>query len=155
VPDTEKRRLLSAFLTAARTGDLDALEALFAEDIVSYSDGGGLARASRVPVVGRDRVARYVRAFAPRFWPGVEATPVEANGQPALLLRRDGAAFALLAVTAGPEGIEQLLWMMNPTKLGRLAGSGPRRRPTCHEWPACRVLPGDSARRRRTCDEYS
>src|SRR3984893_572386 len=36
----EQRRLLGAFIHAAQEGDLAALEGLFAEDVVSYSDGG-------------------------------------------------------------------------------------------------------------------
>ncbi|HEY0706434.1 MAG TPA: sigma-70 family RNA polymerase sigma factor, partial [Polyangia bacterium] len=46
----EQRRLLEAFLQAAQGGDRAGLEALFAADVVSYSDGGGVARAARVPV---------------------------------------------------------------------------------------------------------
>jgi len=36
----EQRRLLEAFISAAQQGDLAAFEALFAEDVISYSDGG-------------------------------------------------------------------------------------------------------------------
>src|SRR6201987_286538 len=52
----EQRRLLVAFVDAAQRGDLAALEALFAEDVVAYADGGGLVRAAGVPVSGRERV---------------------------------------------------------------------------------------------------
>jgi RNA polymerase sigma factor (sigma-70 family) len=38
----QQRRLLSAFVAAARSGDLAELETLFASDVVSSSDGGGL-----------------------------------------------------------------------------------------------------------------
>ena len=37
----EQRQLMEAFIAAAQTGDLAALERLFVEDIVSSSDGGG------------------------------------------------------------------------------------------------------------------
>jgi RNA polymerase sigma-70 factor (ECF subfamily) len=59
----EQRRLLTAFVSAAQTGDLEALERLFAEDVVSYSDGGGVVRASKFAVRGRVTVAKFVRAF--------------------------------------------------------------------------------------------
>ena len=61
VSEAEQRRLLTAFLSAAQTGDLEELEQLFAEDVVSYSDGGGMVRASKFPVVGRPTVAKFVR----------------------------------------------------------------------------------------------
>lgn len=118
VPQTEQRRLLTAFLTAAKTGDLAELERLFAEDVVSYSDGGGRVRASKFPVVGRMRVAKFVRAFHTHFWAGVEITEAATNGQPSVLLSKDGTTFAVITVITGARGIDQVLWMMNPDKLG-------------------------------------
>jgi RNA polymerase sigma-70 factor (TIGR02957 family) len=118
-----QQTFLSSFLSAARTGDLAALERLFAEDVVSYSDGGGVVRASRIPVVGRSRAARFVRAFAPRFWEGVETRMVEINGQPGAALSKDGTVFAVVNAAVSARGIEQLHWMMNPGKL-RGVGSG-------------------------------
>jgi RNA polymerase sigma-70 factor (TIGR02957 family) len=123
VTKSEQRRLLTAFLAAAKTGDLEELERLFAEDVVSYSDGGGLVRASKFPVVGRLRVAKFVRAFHTRFWNGVTITEADTNGQPSVLLSNGGTTFAVITVVAGAEGIEQVLWMMNPEKLGGVISS--------------------------------
>ena len=54
VSSNEQRRFLQAFIGAAQKGDLGGLEALFAEDVVSYSDGGRLVRAARFRfLVGR------------------------------------------------------------------------------------------------------
>lgn len=117
VPADEHRRLLTAFIAAAQTGNTDALEELFAQDVVSYSDGGGAVRASKFPVVGRHRVARYFHAFAERFWVGVTVEPIEANGRPAMRLRREGNVFAVVTVSATADGIDRLLWIMNPAKL--------------------------------------
>jgi RNA polymerase sigma-70 factor (ECF subfamily) len=118
VPPAEQRRLLTAFLSAAKTGDLVELERLFAEDVVSYSDGGGVVRASKFPIVGRMRVAKFVRAFHTHFWEGVQITEADTNGQPSVLLSKEGVTFAVLTVIAGAQGIDQVLWMMNPGKLG-------------------------------------
>ena len=117
----EQKRLLSAFLTAAQTGDLIALERLFTEDIVSYSDGGGAALAARIPVVGRGRVAKFVAAFSSHFWTDVDLRWVQANGQAGVELSRDSVPFTLLTVTASQSGIDHLLWMMNPSKLSAVA----------------------------------
>src|SRR5690348_12078445 len=59
VSSNEQRRFLEAFIAAAQKGEMAALEALFAEDVVSYSDGGGFVRAAGVPVSGRKRVATF------------------------------------------------------------------------------------------------
>ncbi|WP_221350112.1 RNA polymerase sigma-70 factor [Streptomyces beigongshangae] len=113
----EHRRLLEVFLGAARTGDLKALEDVLAADVVSYTDGGGMRGASRVPVVGRSRVSRYLAAFAPRFWPGSDARWVEANGRPAVLVRSGASAVALLSADVSAQGIDRLMWVMSPAKL--------------------------------------
>ncbi|GAA3076818.1 RNA polymerase sigma-70 factor [Streptosporangium carneum] len=117
VSAAEQSRLLAAFVTAARSGDLAALEKLLAADVISYSDGGGAVRASHIPVVGAPRVAKYVRAFASHFWTGVDVAWASTNGQTSALLRRDGEVFAVLTVNASPQGIDQVLWMMNPAKI--------------------------------------
>ncbi|MEU4603442.1 RNA polymerase sigma-70 factor [Kribbella sp. NPDC023972] len=117
VTGPEQRELLSAFVTAARSGDLAALEKLLADDAISYSDGGGAVRASRFPVVGLERVAKYHKAFADRFWTGADVELATANGQAVAILRRDGIAFAMCTVTASPNGINQVLWLLNPSKL--------------------------------------
>ncbi|MEV0659808.1 RNA polymerase sigma-70 factor [Actinomadura luteofluorescens] len=117
VTGAEQRRLLTAFVAAARAGDLAALEEILAADAVSYSDGGGAVRASRFPVVGAVRVAKYVRAFANQFWDGVDVEWATVNGQHAALLQRDGRTFTVLTVDGTDQGIGQVLWMMNPAKI--------------------------------------
>ena len=80
VSAAEHRNLLDTFLAAAQTGDLAALEGLFADAVVSYSDGGGVVAAARRPVEGRIKVARFVSKIASWFWEDAEFTQVEATG---------------------------------------------------------------------------
>lgn len=117
VGSDDHRRLLEVFLAAARSGRLSALEDVLTADVVSHSDGGGVRGASRIPVVGRPQVSRYLVAFAPRFWPGTEIRRVEANGRPAVLVSSGGRAVALLSVDVSARGIEHIMWVMNPAKL--------------------------------------
>ncbi|MGI8329307.1 RNA polymerase sigma-70 factor [Actinomadura scrupuli] len=121
VSSAAHRRLLEAFIAAARTGELAALEELLASDVVSYSDGGGAVRAARIPVIGRTRVAKVVKAFAPSFWPGATVAWVEANGQPGVLVSHGETVVALVTISASAEGIDQILWVMNPAKLARFS----------------------------------
>jgi RNA polymerase sigma factor (sigma-70 family) len=117
VDESDQQRLLTAFIAAAQDGDLSALEQLLADDVTSYADSGGTARASRVPLHGATTVAKVIRAFAAGYWTGVSTTPVLINAQPGALLLRDGTPFGILTITASAEGIDQVLWMVNPTKL--------------------------------------
>ncbi|MFD7050597.1 RNA polymerase sigma-70 factor [Streptomyces mirabilis] len=117
------RRLLEVFLSAAQTGNLSVLEDVLTADVVSYSDGGGIRGASKIPVVGRSHVSKYLAAFAPRFWPPTEVRWVEANGRPAVLVSADGNSVALLSVDVSERGIESIMWVMNPAKLAPYVAS--------------------------------
>ncbi|WP_028937581.1 RNA polymerase sigma-70 factor [Pseudonocardia spinosispora] len=117
-----QRRLLSAFLAAAQKGDLADLEELFAADVISYADGGGVVRgAAGYPIEGVERVAKVVAAYAPRFWTGVQLTWAETNGRSSVLVSRDDSVVALITVGATAEGIDRLLWILNPAKIARMS----------------------------------
>jgi len=116
-----QRRFLEAFIDAAQKGDLVTLEGLFAEDIISYSDGGGLVRAARVPVVGRERVAKFIAAFSSHFWKGVTLSWVEANGENSVLISRNRDPVGLVTTDASEQGINQIMWIMRPSKLAAIS----------------------------------
>jgi len=124
VEPSEQRRLLEAFLIAAQKGDAHELEKLFAEDVVSYTDGNGVKLAARIPVIGRGRVATFVAAFAHHFWTGKSIDWVHVNGQPAATLTENGEVTTVVTVTTSAEGILQLLWVMSPHKLGHVTAVG-------------------------------
>ena len=121
VSAAEQRRLLVAFIDAAQKGDIDALKELFAADIVSYADGGGVVRAAQVPVAGRDSVAKFIAAIASHFWTGVTLSWIESNGQAAVLISRNGTAVTLATITASEQGIDQIMWVMKPSKLAAMS----------------------------------
>ncbi|HEV7742846.1 MAG TPA: RNA polymerase sigma-70 factor [Pseudolysinimonas sp.] len=120
VSDTERRRLLEAFIAAAQNGDLEALEAVLADDVVALSDGGGIVLAARKPVVGRARVAQFLLGVLDRFAADVENVPVAVNGELAFAGIRDGRPIAIWTVEIGPDGIRRFLNVMNPHKLSRI-----------------------------------
>ncbi|MFF8093423.1 RNA polymerase sigma-70 factor [Streptomyces sp. NPDC016675] len=123
VTKTAHRRLLEVFLSAARTGDLSVLEDVLTADVVSYTDGNGIRGASRIPVVGLPHVSHYLVAFAPRFWPQSQIRWVEANGRPAVLVLSGEEAVALLTADISADGIDRLMWVMNPAKLAPYVAS--------------------------------
>ncbi|MFF7945705.1 RNA polymerase sigma factor SigJ [Streptomyces griseorubiginosus] len=112
----EHRRLLDAFVAAARDGDVAALEGMLSADVVAYADGNGLRGVARLEVVGAGRVAK-ISAFVKKFLPGAEFAFTEANGLPVLLLRRNGETVGLVSATVGPNGIDGLYWVLAPEKL--------------------------------------
>lgn len=128
-----QKELLTTFLDAARTGDMAALEKLFAAGVTSLSDGNGRHQIARRPVVGAVWVAKFLAAMS-WFWEGVETRFTTMNGQPCAVLIAGGTVYGLLAVDASADGIEQLFWMVNPEKnaqisVAALAGEEHRGRP--------------------------
>jgi RNA polymerase sigma-70 factor, ECF subfamily len=111
------RTLLEAFVAAAQSGDLERLEQVLAADVVSTTDGAGVApRAARRPVAGRDQVARFMVGWSD-WWEGTTLSWVQTNGQASLLVRRDESPAVLLSASTSDSGIDQLLWVMAPDKL--------------------------------------
>ncbi|WP_328745275.1 sigma-70 family RNA polymerase sigma factor [Streptomyces sp. NBC_00285] len=124
VDAAEHRRLLSAFVSAARTGDVASLEALLAPDVVSLSDGNGMRGCARVPVLGRARVARL--ATYRQLWRDAVPELVDANGATGVLVRRDGRTVAFLTAAASQHGVHQVLWVFAPSKIAAFLDSRSR-----------------------------
>ena len=117
VTGAARSRLLEAFLLAAQSGDLAALEQTLALDVSSISDGGGVVGAARKIVGGRDKVAMLLLGVIDKFAQGIVMHPVIANGEPAMLGVRDGEAIALWTVDIASDGVRQLMIVLNPHKL--------------------------------------
>src|SRR5262249_11418066 len=80
-PD-EQERLTQRFLATLAAGDVAALAALLADDVVLYSDGGGKTVAARNPIRGALRVARFFAGIWRKLPPDLVARVVQVNGQP-------------------------------------------------------------------------
>ena len=111
-----QRELLTTFVAAARTGDLAALEGMFAAGVTSMADGNGRTKVARRVVAGALPVAKFLHAMA-WFWTDIEVRWATANGQPAAVLWQGDAVYGVLTVGGGADGIDRVLWMVNPAKL--------------------------------------
>ncbi len=123
VDPAEHRRLIDEFVAAANDGDLVRFERFLAADVVARPDGGGKVHASRVELVGIDRVALFMDNVWRKYWAGATLAVVDANGAPALLVSRDGAPFSLLSLDVTDRGIEHLYVQVNPDKLTGFGGT--------------------------------
>lgn len=121
VDQAAQRRLLQRFVVAMTEPTLDSLRALFAEDAVHISDGGGVARATLRPLHGADRLARlYLQIGRNLGGPGVRYEPVTLNGAPALFLRDGDALVAAMWVECDGDRITAIHALRHPGKLARL-----------------------------------
>jgi len=119
----QRDELASSFLAAAKDGDLEALEALLADDVVLHGDGGGKAPALARPLHGRARVARTLLAWmkATVRFGGVTLRPVDVNGQPgAMSFDPEGRLINVLALDIADGQIQAVRSVVNPDKLRHL-----------------------------------
>ncbi|MEV4237640.1 RNA polymerase sigma-70 factor [Nocardia sp. NPDC049737] len=115
----ETRDALAAFQRAVETGELQSLLDILAPDVVFLGDGGGLAQAALVPVVGADAVAGFLAAALGNLT-ARSAQPALVNGYPALLLRHNGDIDAVVAARIDDGLITGIYAVRNPEKLSRL-----------------------------------
>jgi RNA polymerase sigma-70 factor (TIGR02957 family) len=118
-PDPARwRELVERFMTASRGGDVAGLVTVLTADVTSTADGGGKVAAARRPVVGRDRVARYLAGAFSRPLPGVHLQfGVEVNGEPAVLGFMDSTLAGVLFFQPDGDRIAALRIVANPDKL--------------------------------------
>ena len=113
----QQRRVLDAFLAAARDGDFERLVAVLDPEIVLRADGGALAGASRV-VRGARAVAGQAASFS-RL--GLSNQFVLVNGNLGVVSRRpDGRLFSVLGFTIAGEKIVEIDILADPERLSRL-----------------------------------
>jgi len=120
VSPAQARAALVAFQRAAETGDLQALLAVLAPDVVLLGDGGGAKQAVPRPVVGAGKVARLLIAGFGRFPGTASVRPAQVNGSPALIIALDGEIDTVVAVRIDDGLISGLYAVRNPAKLSHM-----------------------------------
>jgi RNA polymerase sigma-70 factor, ECF subfamily len=116
----EQRQLLEVFLTAASSGDVEALLALLDPEVEYRSDGGGRVPAARQVLRGAERVASALAAMAAHYRGALQAAVVEVNGAPGLLVEGEGTV-SVVALTVDAGRIRAIDVIRNPDKLRHLA----------------------------------
>jgi RNA polymerase sigma-70 factor (TIGR02957 family) len=123
--DTDRRaqrEVTQRFLAAAISGDVESLLAALSPGVVLISDGGGKVSAARRPIVGADKVARFLAAVGPQGadLPGLRVEMAEVNGAPAVVAWTDDGPYMALQLVLTDGLVEQVLYVANPDKLAGL-----------------------------------
>jgi RNA polymerase sigma-70 factor (ECF subfamily) len=121
----EVREVSERFMTAAAGGDLPALLAVLAPDVVLTSDGGGFAAAARRPVLGADNVAAFLAGLARRYADGVTVEAVAVNAGPGAVVRIDGRVDLVLSWHVAYGRIQAVYAVRNPHKLALIGDVRP------------------------------
>jgi len=119
VDGAAQQRLLERFVAAMAEPRIDTLRALFAEDAVHVSDGGGLASATLHPLHGADRLARLYLQIA-RNVAGARYAFAELNGAPALFMYDGDTLATAMWIECEGDRITAIHALRHPEKLARI-----------------------------------
>ncbi|MFF2371290.1 RNA polymerase sigma-70 factor [Agromyces sp. NPDC058110] len=121
VERAEQEAVVARFVAAVNSGDLQGLMDVLAPDVVSVADGGGFVKgAARRPIVGADKIARYLLGGLAKLGLPFEARPTWVNGHPAIRGEVDGSLAGAICFEVEGGFITRIFSIANPHKLGRL-----------------------------------
>ncbi|MET8754323.1 RNA polymerase sigma factor SigJ [Streptomyces sp. NPDC004667] len=117
-PATERAGVIRDFKQAWEAKDIAALVALLDPAATMTADGGGRVGAVLRPVVGGERIARYIVEMAGRApAPGLDLLERSVNGSPGLVARYGGATVTVAAFAVADGRITHIWVVRNPEKL--------------------------------------
>ena len=123
--DAKHEQLISAFVAATRSGDLNGLTQMLASDVRVVTDGGGKVAAALNVLDGADRVARFLVGATRKGW-RLDYTLRFAtiNGLPGLIVYGSEGLVQTGAFEIDGDVVRALYIVRNPDKLRHLA-AGP------------------------------
>jgi RNA polymerase sigma-70 factor (ECF subfamily) len=124
--DAKHEQLISAFVAAARSGDLDALTHLLATDVRVVTDGGGKVAAALNVLDGADRAARFLVGTARKGWrEDFSLRYATINGLPGVIVDGPEGPVQTTAFELEAGVIRALYVVRNPEKLRHLPAASP------------------------------
>ncbi|HWK09943.1 MAG TPA: RNA polymerase sigma-70 factor [Vicinamibacterales bacterium] len=114
----ESEEVVQRFRHACVTGNVDELMAVLHADATLVSDGGGKVAAATRPLLGADRVAKFVLGYAGKLhWSESDFQLVTVNGTPGLLMRHPIAGTGTYSFDVVDGRIRAIYVVRNPDKL--------------------------------------
>ena len=114
----ESEEIVRRFRHACGTGNVEELMAVVHADATLVSDGGGKASAATRPVVGADRIAKFLHGYASKaHWSESDFEPVTINRAPGLLMRHPIAGISAYSFDIVEGRIRAIYVVRNPDKL--------------------------------------
>ena len=126
-PKERGLKIAEAFFTASRSGDMSGLQALLAEDVALYADGGGVRSAALRTIVGIDEVLLVHAGIARKL---AESGPSQLlrygllNGLPGFVTRERDRMLQTTTFLIEEDRVAAIYIMRNPEKLRHLEGQG-------------------------------
>ena len=122
--DEKHSQLVSAFLSAARSGDVAGLTRLLASDVRLVTDGGGKVPAALNVIEGADRVASFLVGTVRKGWTDEMSVRFDTiNGLPGQIVSGPDGLVQTNAFEIEGGLVKAIYVMRNPDKLRHLASS--------------------------------
>jgi RNA polymerase sigma-70 factor, ECF subfamily len=119
--DPKHAQLLSAFISASRSGDLATLTRLLASDARIVTDGGGKVPAALNVIEGADRVAAFLAGVVRKGWTDEMSVRFDMiNGLPGLILSGPRGLIQTNAFEIEDDVVKAIYVVRNPDKLRHL-----------------------------------
>jgi RNA polymerase sigma-70 factor (ECF subfamily) len=116
--EKERENLIKKFSAATKIGDEKTLLALFSDEIVSISDGGGKVTAARKIIRDKQKLAHALSMFGTKYGAFFEQILYPVNGEVGLLTFVAGKIYAATTFEFDEGGkISAVYRVMNPEKL--------------------------------------
>ncbi len=114
----ESEEIVQRFRHACVTGSVEELMAVLQADATLVADGGGKVAAATRPVLGADRVAKFVLGYAGKMhWSESDLQLVTINGVSGLLLRHPTSGTGTYSFDIADGRIRAIYVVRNPDKL--------------------------------------
>jgi RNA polymerase sigma-70 factor (ECF subfamily) len=122
LPKEKGLAIAAAFFAASRSGDMSAFRSLLADDVATWSDGGGKVRAGLRPIHGIEDMIKLYSSLA-RFWVGGQSEVLRygfINGLPGFVSREADGLVQTTALHIVDGKIIGIYVTRNPDKLGHI-----------------------------------
>jgi RNA polymerase sigma-70 factor (ECF subfamily) len=114
----ESEEIVRRFRHACATGQVEELMAVLHPDAQLVSDGGGKASAATRPVLGADRITKFMLGYAGKAqWTEADFQLVTINGAPGLLMQHPLAGNGAYSFDIADGRIRTVFVVRNPDKL--------------------------------------
>ncbi len=124
-PSESAREVAARFLAVSTTGDIQALMDMLAPDAVELSDGGGVVSAARRPIVGAEKIARFLGGLAARGLPDMRLEQSTFNVLPAMIVYSRGEIDLVMMIEVTGGKVSGVYLVRNPDKLVAVADTLP------------------------------
>jgi RNA polymerase sigma-70 factor (ECF subfamily) len=120
--DPRHQELLSAFISASRSGDVEQLTRMLASDARLVTDGGGKVPAALNVIEGNDRIAAFLAGVVRKGFTDDMSLRFEVvNGLPGLLIVGPNGLVQTNAFEFDGDAVTAIYIVRNPDKLKHLA----------------------------------